>query len=332
VEVVSGRGLMSISKLEPSAGDTLFFTEENNLLRFYGSKEFHFHPKNIDRNLIDDKLYFSKSMVAIEEKPVPFWEIVAGHNQRPPELPIYIKARHSWKENRKLPQGYICHSEEERLKSFELINANGWSVTTFFYQKLLNSPLQNNISVSGFFDHQNTKRNILLITRKLIGYKDKMAMGMMVITNPDPERLIERANNILQYLQYTGPFELEFFYEEEDHTYYVLELNPRFWMQHGIFVSFFGNGLITRYLGMDTERDWNNVPQYDRPLVWIDNLTFLLWLLRFRTSILRILLSKIRKGGRPCFYPSFSVSFRYTMNRIFTKIKEYFPTLTTGRK
>ncbi|MGQ9645228.1 MAG: ATP-binding protein [Thermodesulfobacteriota bacterium] len=170
-----------------------------------------------------------------------------------------------------------------------------------------------NISVSGFFDHQNPRRNILLITRKLVGYADKMTMGVIVMTNPDPERLLERTDNILQHLVYTGPFELEFFYEEKDHTYYVLELNARFWMQHGIFVSFFENGLIKRYLGMDTERDWNNLPSNDRPLIWVDNLAFLSSLLLLRTRIVRALLKNIRKGVQVCFYPGFSVFLGYVV-------------------
>lgn len=324
VEVVSGEGLMPVSKLVPSAGDALFFTEESNLLRFYDSKEFYFHPQNIDRGLIDDKVYFSKNMLAIGEKPVPFWEIGTQHNQAPPQLPIYIKARHSWKGSKKLPRGYICRSTKEREKIFESIHANGWSLNTFFYQKLLNSPLQNNISVSGFFDHQDAKRNMLLLTQKLIGSSDKIATGWIVATTPDPERLLDRTTNILKQLRYTGPFELEFFYEEEDHIYYILEMNFRFWMQHGLFLSFFENGLIKRYLGMDTEKDWNTTSHFGRPLLWIDNIEFILSFLFFRTPVLRTLIQNIREKARICFYPGLFDTLGYLIRRVLRRLRKKF--------
>jgi hypothetical protein len=324
LEVMANPGLMPVSKLKPSLGDTLFFTEEHNLQLFHGSNEYHFLPKHTEPRIIDDKLYFSEHTKAIGEKPVPSWEISSDPTRHAPELPIYIKARHSWRGDQKLPRGYACHSEDERLGIFKEIEDKGWSLGMFFYQRLLQSPLINNISVSGFFDFQNEKRNLFLITRKLIGDVDKMATGLMVSTYPDPERLVNRSKYILGDMRYTGPFELEFFHEEKDHAYYLLEMNPRFWMQHGLFVSFLDNGLIKRYLGMDIERDWNHWSLPTQPLLWVNNIAFLSSLIKLKLGILKIVLKTIKQGAKACFYPSFSVSFHYVLGLILRRLRTYF--------
>src|SRR5690606_33114421 len=98
-----------------------------------------------------------------------------------------------------------------------------------------------NYSTCGFFDAADPQRNAIIVTRRVLSAGGTIGTAAIVETLEDPAGLIGRTENILAQMGFQGPFELEFLYDDDTGKYYVLELNPRFWMQHGLFVDAYDN-------------------------------------------------------------------------------------------
>jgi hypothetical protein len=267
-------GLVARSHREPAPGDVLFFTDERSLLEYAGqSQQYQFHPRTVDWRVVDDKLAWAQVARDLGEKPVPFWELAEAGPVVPPELPVYLKGRHSWDGARRVPRGYICRSNADAERAIVQLQSEGWRRSQFFWQRLVAGPISNNFSVCGFYDAEQPPRSVMIVVQKVLGDGPTvMSCGTVVETVPDPANLVERASAMLRALKFTGPFEIEFLREDGTETYYVLEFNPRFWMQHGLFVDGFDNAVITRYLGLDTPIPAAGVPF--RSLAWIDTLDF----------------------------------------------------------
>lgn len=292
---------------------TLFFTEENYLKKYIGLDGYRSYPKKIPLEILDDKYNFAHFLIEIRESPIPYTD----HTSKI-DFPFYLKAKHSWKNDKKLPRGYICNNQRELDKSLAKISDLGMQREWFFKQKLLTSPVENNISTSGFYDYKNNKRNIIIVTKKTLGTGEKITDGSVVETIRDPNNLIDRTKYILNKLKYQGPFELEFFYELRDNQYYVLELNPRFWLQHGIFIEHYDNAVIKRYLDLDTPSDWlsNGIPEFKK-IIWINNLYYNRSLLLGNYNFI----SNVKKmEGNKVFYPNSFGVFQYYKNTLLNRI------------
>lgn len=273
------QGLLSLEDNCDVIEDWLFFTEENNLLKNLDNYSHNYKPK-LSTEIIDNKLAFHDFLLLINEEPVPSYTI-----DESVKYPIYLKAKHSWKNDQKVPRGWICNNTKElEQKLIEIENSN-WNRDWFFFQDFIDYPLQNNISVAGYFDYTNFNRNLSIVTRKVLGNCERFSCGTIVETIPDPNNLVQRTYKILDNLKYNGVFEMEFLFDEQEKIYYVLELNPRFWMQHGLFLKFFNNELIKRYLDIKNSK---SIAQYEyRHLVWIDTISLLINTLKGNLDILK---------------------------------------------
>jgi hypothetical protein len=307
-------GLVPAASSAPCRGDTLFFTEEDSLLKHLGdgSEEYHFYPRSVPLPP-DDKLAFADVMRGIGESPVPHWSIAGRLPVEPPVLPLVVKSRYSWRDGRKLPRGWVCATAGEYRDAGLALERTGLSPTDFLIQEFL--PDADVVSTCGFFDALNPTRNIFLTTRKLLGQGKGLTTGVVVETIDDPAGLVPRTVVILDALRYRGPFELEFVRDQRRGVYHVLELNMRFWMQHGLFIDGCGNRLLERYLDRDDPRTAGGAAAKDVKLVWVDRLALIAAVCRRRWGFLWDVWSRCRAaslaGARIVVYPDAWATLRF---------------------
>jgi hypothetical protein len=248
-------------------GDFLFFTTEFLLKKYLDKKDkFHFNFNIKDNQLIDDKLNFAEWLLSIKEKPVPHYMDVT----KVKKFPILLKGKASFKEGVRVPRGFKLDFIEDLTTIEQKVQNLGFSVSDFFLQKFLENSTQN-ISVVGYHDFEKNELNVSLITAKYLMDNTPLSgsTGDVVVEIKDPENLLERANEILNKLEYRGVYELEFILDEDTKEYYVLEINPRFWMQHGLF-ELKNNILIKRYLNIHCDL----LKKENKKLAWINGLVF----------------------------------------------------------
>lgn len=325
-------GMLTPTLHAPAPSDTLFFCEEDSLIRFLNAPhadEYHFYPHETAIPP-DDKLAFSRFLSAIDEKPVPFWELdgylrpLEGESWGGGSFPVVLKARHSWRNGKKLVRGSVCRSQAEYETALQQMEAEGLPLELFFLQKFIPGSVEDNLSCAGFFDCRNPQRNLILTTRKRLGDGGLLNTGAMVETLQDPACLIQRTERILNALHYRGPFEMEFLYDAQTDTHYVLELNMRFWMQHGLFLSGYDNRLLKYYLEMDTPADWLPDGTPYQPMVWLD--TVYLWraLFTLKFGALRRYAAAFGRGirgqTRLCLYPDIGTALTFLSKRAFKRL------------
>jgi hypothetical protein len=306
-------GILPVSQAKPRANDTLFFTEEDSLAKYLGKNEFRFLPKTMKVPL-DDKLAFSRMLRDLGERPVEFWE-----SETPPSFPAVLKCRHSWKEGRKLPRGYVCRDQGEFDRARAAIAEQGLPAELFFVERFIPGRVSKNVSTSGFFDVQNERRNLIVATKKLLGDADHLATGTAIETIDGCDDLVQRTVTILRHMNYRGPFELEFLYDESNESYYVLELNPRFWMQHGIFLTAYENRLAKLYLEEDKEEDWFVGKTPYRPVVWLDAIQVLHAATKLDWTMLRLFCGSLLRAAfgktKLALYPDLFSAVRFGLRR-----------------
>ena len=115
------------------------------------------------------------------------------------------------------------------------------------FQELLSTNPQHNVSVCGWHDADFTCD---VVTRKI---RTAGQIGWLVERVDGFPELKEQTHAILTSLDFAGPFEMEFLLDPRTGEYKVIELNPRFWMQHRLTASVSQNCLVRRYLRLATE-------------------------------------------------------------------------------
>lgn len=293
----------------------LLFTEEASLSQALQSNDSRsFLPKNFPIELLDDKWAFAEFLKHDSDGPhgLAHWPLAHASHAR---YPFLLKSRHSWQNGRKLPRGWVCNNSTELTALRKRIAADGFDESSFFLQEWLgNKPMQL-MSVGGFFDATNEKRNLSVVTERVAGYEDGLSSSAMLITVPDALGLVEQTARILRRLNYCGPYELEFIVIKNQVL--VLELNPRFWMQHGLFLHS-GNGLVKRYFGCETPDDLS-IPS-PKNLLWVDGIWLLRRMLRLDRRVLKLWYELVyRRDFRPVICPTISDSVRAGLWRAFRR-------------
>ena len=304
--------------------DWLFFTEEASLRRaLNGELEGNYLPSQFPLHLLDDKWAFVEWMNGVEglAKGLRQWSL-AERNQV--TYPCLLKAKHSWAESVKLPRGWVCHSAQELEHRLISLKTEGLNPAHFFLQEWLGDFQCRVISVCGFHDSKNSSRNLVAVVERVAAHTDGLSCSAAVQTIDDQWQLISKTTAILNALDFTGPYEMEYLVVGQRAL--VLELNPRFWMQHAIFLKT-GNGLIKRYLGIDNEDDKKNADI--KNVVWIDGLHFIISICRFRIDFLLFVMKKLlEKDQKIILWPSLLVAIRVTGRMV---LKKYKPSLFGGR-
>ena len=87
-------------------------------------------------------------------------------------------------------------------------------------------------------------------------------------------------------MKYRGAFEMEFVLDEKSEEYKLIELNPRFWMQHGLIEEVTDCALIRRAVGQDPAE----IPEKQlRHLYWINGTQAIYRLMKGQTELLQYL-------------------------------------------
>lgn len=157
-----------------------------------------------------------------------------------------IRPRESWqtpvhREEVKISKGKSSY--EDILKGFE---SRGVGREKLCFQELLSIKNESSLAIGGWFDPENQH---LFCLRKRFQHPPGVGSGDICERIEPPDGVMESAVSILSALEYCGPFELEFVFDDKSGEYKVIEMNPRFWMQHGLPEILSGYALISRYLG-----------------------------------------------------------------------------------
>lgn len=311
-------------KWETLAGGALFFTDEAGwILAAQQQPPTHFLPRAYNPALID-KLLFAEHLCAIGETPVPFASLKTMQ-EATFRTPFILKPRLSWTGTRKLPRGVICSTEAESASALAQLQAQGVDRDLLFVQQFM--PNAENISVSGFYDSQRPERRFFIASRKVLGDGGALCTGVLVETVPPPSGLGARVAHILDTLNYHGPFEMEFLHDAATNEYFVLELNPRFWMQHGLFIAGYENILIRAYLDESFKLSALTNADYMlpyKPLLWVDRCFPFVALASGVQAALRAYFQQIRearrRGYRVCGFPERGRAARYAVRQLLRRL------------
>ena len=249
--------------------------------------------------LIFDRYNFYRFIEDIEGVSVPK---TIDYSEDPNQVfgnDYIIRVKKSWEQNRKLPRLQIVHSIREKEKTEAEFIREGLEPQMWCYQELLSTLDTNNVSVCGWYDPSYKQ---YAVTRKLVQHPPKTGNGDVVeIYKEAPDSIVQATDAILEKLQYSGPFEMEFVYDVKSSEYKVIELNPRFWMQHGLVEEVTDQSLIRRAVGTPVKSmDYKNLEHR----YWINGNQMLYRLAKGQIRMLKY----IKKGT--C-YPSLRIAAKW---------------------
>lgn len=204
---------------------------------------------------------------------------------------FFVRPKRSWLGLRRAPRVQRITGREEQHEVEALLKGFGLQRDDWCYQEVLSLDPKDNVSVCGW--HSPGER-LYFATRHLLRHPSEVGNGDLTEIIPAPEGLLESTRRILDTLDYEGPFELEFVLDQATGEYKVIELNPRFWMQHGLIEAATGHGLVGRYLG---KRETTVQPSDVR--YWVNTFYALFRLLKGDWRVLRYLRDKRSVAALP---------------------------------
>jgi len=234
------------------AGDVaaVFFTDERLLPIFAGNTARRLLPSATwwlgHRGDLDTVLHrrtFYEFVVGRRLASVP---MTIGSDEDPWKrlgAPFRVRVWRSWDGMRKLPRGVNVESRQgledwRRLCDEERLTPEDWG-----YQRLLSTRPEHNVSICGWHD---SSFRYYVATRKRLQRSEN---GYVVEALRGYRNLKRITRSILEALEFSGPFEMEFVLDERSGEFNIIELNPRFWMQHRLLDLPAGHVLVRRYLG-----------------------------------------------------------------------------------
>lgn len=196
------------------------------------------HLGNIHPNAITQKTAFAKTVGIQLGYAVPTEYDVNELNKI--QFPIMLKSSSSFSNGRRQVGKNIVGSLIDLKTVLATIAAEDRK--NLIAQQLLNTSAENCISISGWYSRDT---RVFLQTSKILQHPESMGNGDIVRTMQLNPTLAEMTNKICEAFDYHGPFELEFIRDHD--KFFVLEMNPRFWMQHGLNESITGGRLLSLY-------------------------------------------------------------------------------------
>lgn len=210
-----------------------------------------------------------------------------------------IRMKRSWKGLRKLAgRVKLVTSREQRRRVESTYRASGLSAEDWCYQEALSTSVRHNVSICGWHDE---KHRSYFATRHALKYPDAFGNGDVTKRIKPPNGLFVSTRAVLEALDYQGPFELEFILDREQGVYRAIELNPRFWMQHGLIEAITDHELVRRYVGQDVKKASISTDKR----YWVYTLKALHRLVRLDRRILRYL-----TDDRTVLVPPYHIALR----------------------
>ena len=149
----------------------------------------------------------------------------------------------------------------------------GLSPNDWCFQELLSTESGHVLSVCGWYDESE---KFIFCTRKILLHPEPFGVGDVVEILPEvPGNIIEKTETLLKAIEYEGPFELEWVLDRKTGTYKILEINPRYWMQHGLINSLTGHKIIGLYFGLDSSRLCSIPKMTNNIIYWVNPLSTL---------------------------------------------------------
>ncbi len=186
---------------------------------------------------------------------------------------FFFRYRLTWVRGKKTPRIRLVESREEWQTAVRSGEALGYNPADWCYQEVLSLATEDNVSVCGWHEAESPR---YVATRKVLQFPARQGNGDVCELIELPAHLANTARNLLDDLCYTGPFELEFIRDSRTGRHFLIELNPRFWMQHPLAGANLGQAIVRRYLGLAGE----TAPGRTTPHYWVNTIVALHRLMR----------------------------------------------------
>ncbi|MBN1668943.1 MAG: hypothetical protein JW862_17760 [Anaerolineales bacterium] len=289
------------------SGNVLFFTDERfqeQFARHYGDRKPAYLQYWPGSQPYFDRICQRAAFYAFvnQHTPVETPRLLPGTEDPWSVFPdgFYLRVNRSWQQTRKLPRGRVILTPLELRQAIALYQEQALSANDWFYQELLSTRPEDNLSICGW--HAPGQRTYFATQPR---QRLKNGTAVVVQQVPAPANLLQTTRTILEQLEYAGPFEMEFVRAPHTGVYKVIELNPRFWMQHRFVDRAANQVLIRRYLGLAVEE--TSVP-LSQTHFWIDRIGALEMLTGGHLGVLPYLL---RPGSA---YPSWGKALHFFLN------------------
>jgi len=236
----------------------VFFCDERFLAAFNETTKLIFpnaciHTGSVDHleSILDRKLFYRR----LEESNCSDIPVTFDSSQDPWKLAgdaFRTRVWRSWRGLEKLPRGRTIRSSRELREWQILCKEKNLGPEEWGYQELLSTAPKDVVSVCGWHGLEGA------IYRTTRWIKQSGENAWLVEANDGDHELWRTTRNVLDLFEYTGPFELEFVRHPTTGKFHIIELNPRFWLQHRLL----GNILVQRYLGISNGHRTQAMPRY----------------------------------------------------------------------
>lgn len=225
-------------------------------------------------------------------------------------FPFFIRFKQSWEGVYRLPRVHLITKPQQQRKAEDAYAQLGFRPHQWCYQEALSIDPRHNVSISGW--HSSDER-LYFATRHLLRHPSANGNGDVTEIITPPGGLVECTERILRALEYEGPFELEFVFDLKNGCYKVIELNPRFWMQHGLIEALTGHALVGKYAEINEAKRINGSGEIR---YWVNSLYAIY---RIAKGDLRVL--KYLFNSKALLVPSLSIALKSCIPFGVNKIK-----------
>ena len=159
-----------------------------------------------------------------------------------------MRPKETWQNPNQREYVKLVYGRESFDKAASIYASRGVGGEELCFQEMLSIRNESNVSIAGWFDLNNQH---LYCLRKRFQHPPGIGSGDVCELIEPPEGMMASAVAILTALKYKGPLEMEFVFDLNSNEYKVIEMNPRFWMQHGLLDVVSGRALISRNLNKE---------------------------------------------------------------------------------